>query len=140
MTLSWHRPERRRVGPLEAVAGVALVLLLVARFVPVARIVPFWGCPLRRTTGFPCLSCGLTRAFDRVAHFNFLGALDANPLGALAAMSLGATVAFAIVANIWLIPRPHLALTERDWRFVRWTLVLALAANWGWVIARTLSS
>jgi hypothetical protein len=140
MTLTWHRADRRSLGALDGVALVGLITLLVARFIPVARILPFWGCPLRRMTGFPCLSCGMTRAFDRVAHFNFAGAFDANPLGALGAISLGLLVVFAAVSQLFRLPRPAVQLSDREGYFGRWALVVAVAANWGYVIVRTLSA
>ncbi len=140
MNVTWQPQERRTIGALDVVAGVGLVMLLVARFIPVAKILPFWGCPLRRATGFPCLSCGLTRAFDRTAHLNFAGAFDANPLGALLALSLAFLVFFSAVSLAFRLPRPRVEITNREGYFLRWALVIAVAANWAWVMVRTLSA
>ena len=59
--VSWP-PRNRSIGPLDVLGIVGLGGLLVARFIPVARLIPFWGCGFRRITGFPCPGCGLSRA------------------------------------------------------------------------------
>ena len=140
MTITWNRPARRTFDAVDGVAIVGLLMLLTARFIPVARIVPFWGCPLRQLTGFPCLSCGMTRAFDRTAHLHIAGAFDANPLGALAALGFAALVVFAAVTQAFRLPRPRIDLSPREGYFGRWGIVIALAANWGYVMVRTLSA
>ena len=62
-------PSRNRtLGTIDALGIVGLVGLLVARYVPVARIIPFWGCTFRETTGVPC-PAGLSCAAGREADF-----------------------------------------------------------------------
>ena len=52
MTLDWT-PRDRRFTVLHALGLAGVMGLLVARFVPVARL-PFWHCVFREHTGWPC--------------------------------------------------------------------------------------
>jgi hypothetical protein len=128
-------PARNRsFGALDALALIGLVGLAIGRFVPLARIIPFWGCGFRKLTGIPCPGCGLTRVADRFSHFNVLGALKANPLGTVAA----ALFAFAIVASAvhlaFRVPVPELVLEEKEWSRVRWGAFMLFSLNYAWVI------
>jgi hypothetical protein len=131
------RPEKPTWGPFEAYGAIVLALVLVARFVPLAKWLPFWGCSLRKLTGYPCLSCGMTRSFDWFAQGRLVDSLLINPLGfALAATS--------VVAVVWLVaiplrpPRLEVTLSDRAFSVVRWLVLLALAGNWGYLVTRTL--
>ena len=56
-------PERNRsFGPVDAMALIGVVGFSIARWIPIATLVPFWGCGIRKMTGVPCPGCGLTRA------------------------------------------------------------------------------
>ena len=134
--LRLERPVKPPVGWLEVYGGIGLALLFTARFVPLARL-PMWGCALRRTTGIPCLSCGMTRSFDWFMRGRFLDSLAINPLGFMLAVAavIGAVY---LVARPWRPPRLVFDLTERQERWARIGAVALLAANWGYLIARTL--
>jgi len=135
MKLDWPEPNRR-IGFLDALGITGAFGFFVARFIPIARL-PFWGCPLRRATGWPCLGCGLTRVADRFSHGNFSGAWNANPLGTLGA----AFFAFAVVATLFHlafrmpIPRPIVSPLEARW--MRIGLVLAIVVNYAFVVVKT---
>jgi hypothetical protein len=133
VTLTWSEPNRK-VGTLEALGLIGLIGLLVGRFVPVARL-PFWGCMFREVTGWPCLGCGLTRAADRFAHGNVLGALTANPLGALAAMAFAIAVVWAAAHLIFKLRVPSVHLTPRESSWLKITVGVALVFNWAFVAA-----
>ncbi|MFL5349825.1 MAG: DUF2752 domain-containing protein [Hyalangium sp.] len=127
----------RNFGVVDTLGLVGLVGLLIARYIPVARLIPFWGCMLRQTTGWPCLGCGLTRVADRVAHFNIPGALQANPLGTVAAL-LFALAALAMVLHLaFAMPIPQVELTEREWSRVRIALSVLVAVNYAFVVVQT---
>jgi hypothetical protein len=115
-------------------AVVGLFGFLVARYVPVARIVPFWGCTFRSLTGIPCPGCGLTRVADRMAHFNLVGALHANPLGTVAAAGFAVAIVVSALHLALKLPVPELLLTHQEWRRVRWGAVALFAANYLWVV------
>lgn len=135
MQISWSR----RPGPfilLDALALTGAVGFLLARFVPVAQWVPFWGCPLRRATGIPCPGCGLTRAAERLAHFQLGRALDANPLGALLGIFFALCVIWAVVQRVFDAPLPNLTLGPTEARRARLALFVALGLNYAWALAR----
>lgn len=135
--IRFRRPEKPTWGPFEAYGAIGIGLVLVARFIPLARWLPFWGCALRENTGIPCLSCGMTRSFDWFAQGRLLDSLLINPLGfALAVVSLTAFV--YLLAIPLRLPRLEIRLSERASMVVRYGALLMLAANWGYLIARTL--
>lgn len=126
-------PRNRSFGALDAMGFVGLVGFLVARFVPVAKLIPFWGCGFRTYTGYPCPGCGLTRVADRFAHFNVVGALRANPLGTVAAAGFAAAMLLSAVHLVFRTPVPELVLNDREWARVRWGAVLLFLVNYAWV-------
>ena len=58
------------LGAIAAVAGAKFCLQLGLA----------WQCPLITMTGFPCPSCGSTRAFAALAELEILSAFSYNPL------------------------------------------------------------
>ena len=126
----------RTFGPADVLGLVGLVGLLIARFVPVARLVPFWGCALRETTGWPCLGCGLTRVADRVAHFNFAGAWDANPLGTVAALFFALMVVVMVLHLVFAMPIPELHLSPTEWHWARIATATVVLLNYAWVVVK----
>jgi hypothetical protein len=76
-------------------------------------------CPFLAMTGWPCMTCGATRATITFLQGNFLQAFSWNPLAALA---LCGVVAFDLYAVVVLLSRrPRL-------RIVDWTKLEATAA------------
>jgi hypothetical protein len=56
-------------------------------------------CPIRRATGVPCPSCGLTRSWTAVAHGRFGDGFRMHPLGPPAFL---AAVALSLTPRRWL--------------------------------------
>jgi hypothetical protein len=135
MQLAWSAPNRK-FGTLDALGLVGVIGLLVGRFIPVARLIPFWGCAFRTFTGFPCPGCGLTRVADRFAHLNFFGALKANPAGTLAAALFALAAIWSALHLLFKVPTPELTLTERDWVRAKWLAIVFLILNYGFVIVQ----
>lgn len=129
-------PPNRTPGPLDALGLVGLVGLLIARFVPVARLVPFWGCALRQATGWPCLGCGLTRVADHVAHLHLGRAWDANPLGTVAALGFALLAVAMLLHLVFAVPVPELELSPREWQRVRRGTLGLVLANYAWVVVK----
>ncbi len=128
-------PARNRtLGTIDALGIVGVVGLLIARYVPLAKIIPFWGCTFRQTTGVPCPGCGLTRVADRVAHFNFWGAFHANPLGTVAALVFAVSVVATIVHLVFGVPLPEVKLSEVEWKRARWIAIGLFLANYAFVV------
>jgi Protein of unknown function (DUF2752) len=133
-----HLPPRNRTfGFVDALGLTGVVGLAVARWVPVARLVPFWGCVLREQTGWPCLGCGLTRAAERFAYGNVLGALQANPLGTVAAALFALCALAAFVHLVFAVPLPEVRVSDAEARRVRWALAVAVVLNYAFVVVQT---
>lgn len=114
---------------------MGVVGLLVGRYVPVARVIPMWGCTFRKITGWPCPGCGLTRVADHFAHLHFWRAFVANPLGFLAACAFVVIIIASVVHVLTGLRPPRLKLSDREW-LVAFTVAMVLAfVNYGWVIA-----
>ena len=135
MRLTWT-PRERRFGFLHALGLTGLTGLLVARFVPVARL-PFWHCVFREHTGWPCPGCGLTRAADGLVHGRFGAAFEANPLGALAGCLLALAAMVAIAQYAFRLSLPVPVPSPREARLGRMGLLMALVANYAFVIVQT---
>ncbi|MEW5743530.1 MAG: DUF2752 domain-containing protein [Myxococcota bacterium] len=133
MRLYLPKPNRT-FGAADAMGVIGLVGFLVARFVPIAVIIPFWGCMFRKVTGIPCPGCGLTRVADRFAHFNVIGALKANPLGTLAAAFFAVMMVWSFLHLVFKVPIVELVLDDAEWRKVRWATLFLFVANYAWVV------
>ncbi|MHB8875335.1 MAG: DUF2752 domain-containing protein [Myxococcaceae bacterium] len=136
MRLTWPAPNRS-VGFLDGLGAMGLLGLLVARFIPLAVIIPGWGCALRRTTGIPCLGCGLTRAADHFSHGHFALAFDANPLGAVAAGLFALAAVWSALHLAFKVPTPALQLSPREGRWARNGVIALVLLNYAFVIVRT---
>jgi hypothetical protein len=134
VNVEWPGPNRK-LGWVDYVGLAGLVGLLVARFIPVARL-PFWGCTLRQATGIPCPGCGLTRVADRMSHFNFAGAWDANPLGTVAAFAFMLAIVATVLHLAFKLPLPNVDPSPRDWRILRAVLIAALVVNYAFMVVK----
>ncbi|AGC42824.1 hypothetical protein MYSTI_01476 [Myxococcus stipitatus DSM 14675] len=130
-------PRNRRLGTVDYMGLMGLVGLLVARYIPVARIIPFWGCVLRERTGWPCLGCGLTRVADRVSHFNFEGAWEANPLGTVAALLFALAAVAMVVHLVFAVPIPEIRLSAKEWRAFQVVMPVIVLVNYAYVVVKT---
>jgi hypothetical protein len=135
--LTWT-PRQRRFDLLHALGLTGVVGLLVARFVPVARL-PFWHCVFREHTGWPCPGCGLTRAAEGLAHLRFGFAFASNPLGALVGCLLAGAAVLAVVQWVFKLSLPVPIPSPREARAGRIGLLLAILANYTFVIIQTRS-
>lgn len=114
------------------VAGV-LAVVFIAGFLGVDRWRPtslaglvgegHTTCLLRRATGLPCATCGMTRSFCSIGRADLRAAVAFHPLG---------PVAFAGFALV-MIRSGGIALTGRRWlnrpaRVLAWSVPVILAA------------
>ena len=113
-------------------AAAAGALLLWPSLPRLAGLLP--GCPFRRLTGLPCLSCGTTRAALALLGGDLTAAFHFNPISA----ALGiAFVAGGLLAPVWALfrwPVPDaLPTVPPAWRAAGIALLLAA---WGWQMIR----
>lgn len=110
--------------------GAALASAALAPFAPaLAAGAP--ACPFHALTGLPCPTCGGTRALLALFQLDLPAALALNPLVAAGALAflLGGVVALSRALRGLGVPDP----APRPWH--RAAAVLALVANWAFVIA-----
>ena len=111
---------------LAAASGAAL-LPFVPRFTGLAP-----GCVFHALTGVPCPGCGTTRAVLALARGDVPAALAWNPLAAATLLVGGAA---CVLAPLWLALRGPVPVFPRQLPVpARVALVLAIAANWAWLI------
>ena len=134
MTLSFP-PRNRTAGFLDVLGLMGACGLLVARYVPLARL-PFWGCTLREQTGWPCPGCGLTRVAERISQGNLAGAWEANPLGAVVACLFALLAVWTLVHLLFAAPMPEVQLRPREARGLRLALLAALVFNYAYVVVK----
>lgn len=121
-------------APLGLIAGGALVAGGLAVRLLSLDDLGFSVCNFKLWTGFPCPSCGSTRALGCLAHLDLAGAFAMNPLATLAA----AAVALWALLDLILLPaRRSLSLgLNPSWTKPLLRLaVAAVAVNWVYLIA-----
>lgn len=128
-TTRWPKLPR---GPLLA---LSLFLLLVA----FNEAAGWWTgrggvvlCTFRRLTGYPCPGCGSTRMVLALLHGHFAQAATLNPL---AFVLLLAGIVLLLVRAIFQYKVDWIT-SPRARRVWTWALVISIAANWAYVIAR----
>ena len=117
--------EKRGAVDHELIWGlIGLLVLMAAAFVPVDQILSGTGyaCGFRTLTGYPCPTCGATRAFIRTAHLELGSALRLNPLAAAAFLGTMVYVPYALTAVVLRTRR--LRLTHLSRRSIRLLLSL----------------
>lgn len=93
-------------------------------------------CPFLAMTGWPCLTCGATRATIALLHGDFLQAFSWNPLAFLALCGVAVFDLYAVI--VLLTRRPRLRMvdwTRTEKNVVRVAIVCALLANWIYLLA-----
>jgi hypothetical protein len=120
--------------PLMAVFGVVLMVLgAVASFLHLDA----WGVPMcvfKATTGYPCMTCGATRALVRLSHLDLAGSIVMNPMVALAFLIL---VPWALTDALLYLRGQALVFDvgPRLGRVLPWLIVPIVLANWAYLIA-----
>lgn len=120
------------VHALALAAAAALLLLAAAALPPDSPLLAAFACPLRTATGWPCLGCGFTHAFQFAVRGELAAALRSSPLGTALAFAAFAHAAWTALRLAGLPWAPRLVLTARR----RWAFALCLLANWAFVALR----
>jgi len=131
------RPVAARLTAVGVLVGVAVILYFAAWKLgykdgpskPGQIVMP--PCGFLVSTGYPCPTCGMTRAFQYVVRGRLLPGLKSQPMGAL-----------LCVATILAIPAALVVLVtgrgwQVDWYRIRpdrllWLLLAVFLAAWGY--------
>jgi hypothetical protein len=93
-------------------------------------------CPFLTMTGWPCLTCGATRASIAFLHGNFPLAISWNPLALLALCGVALFDLYAVVVLLGRWPRLRIIdWTRTEKNIVRIAIGCALVLNWIYLIA-----
>jgi hypothetical protein len=121
--------------PLFALLGVAVVVAAFAvRLLGLDHLL-FNLCTFKAITGFPCLSCGTTRALALLAGGDPGGALAMNPVATLVAVGLGILAVLDLGACFLRGCALRLTASPRAAKALRIVIPLVAVANWGYLIA-----
>jgi hypothetical protein len=93
-------------------------------------------CPFLALTGFPCLTCGATRATIALLHGDFPLALSWNPLAflALCGVALFDLYALVVLGSRW--PRLRIVdWTKTEKTAARIAVIALIAVNWIYLLA-----
>ncbi|HEY3120956.1 MAG TPA: DUF2752 domain-containing protein [Vicinamibacteria bacterium] len=121
-------------APLGAIFGAVTAAAVLGIGLLRLDQLPFPVCVFKVVTGWPCLTCGATRAFARLYALDPLGALAMNPLAVAAGLAL---VPWAL-ADLALLPSGRaltLELTPSAGRWARALAVTLAVANWLYLAA-----
>lgn len=123
-------------APLWAIATIAvwLGLLLVVRVFDAQSGRQTTVCAFKLLTGYPCPTCGGTRAVDAAARGHFSQAIYLNPLVCLVMIGLLGWLSVRLVLG----RRVSMEMSPRE-KAAAWVIAIgSLAANWAYVLWRGL--
>jgi hypothetical protein len=137
LRLSKVSPSASEV-PLAALFGAATLLAALAARVTLALSGSFSPfpvlCPFRAMTGFPCFTCGGTRALGALAMGQWARAIEFNPLVTATALVLVTAGCASLALRLAGQPRFSLQLNRKEMIFLRCTAVAAIVANWAYLL------
>lgn len=129
--------ERARTRPSHPLGliflGVGVLSAALVRALHLHQL-PFSVCMLKALTGWPCPSCGSTRALARLSDFDLHGAFAMNPLATATALLVAAWA----LLDLALLPSRRAFVVELGpgpARLLRAAVLAALAANWLYLVA-----
>ncbi len=106
-----------------------VAVCFLAPFAPqIATVLP--ECLFREVTGFPCPTCGATRAVLALSRLDLAGALAFNPLAAAGELLFVVGGLVAGGAALW----GHPLRLQASGAVLRLIALLAVTANWAWLL------
>jgi len=87
------------------------------------------SCIFQAWTGWPCPTCGSTRAGVALADGKIVAAISLQPLFVLACLIAGGFALHAIMATL-TGKRLHIDLSPREFLLLRGALIAAILLNW----------
>ena len=114
-------------------AGAGAVLL-IACGVAFLHACGVQVCVFRRVTGYPCLTCGSTRAAAALVSGHFAEAVRTQPLAVAAGMA--AALALAVYAWLFIVRRRvfRVRLSSQEWKWLGAAALLLAVLNWVYLL------
>jgi len=114
--------------------GASLVsLALAATWLTIG--LPWPRCAFHGLTRLPCLTCGMTRCGIQFFQGHFLAAFKWNPLIFTALCGVIVFDVYALATLVMRSPRLRIHfLNDRSKRFLRVSVISALALNWAYLL------
>jgi hypothetical protein len=121
------------VAPLGAIfGGIGVAVAAVVGLLGLDRL-PLTFCVFKGLTGWPCPTCGSTRAAALLFHLDPAGALAMNPFTTLIAVIIAAWAA----VDLLLLPRRRALRVEVSPKAARWLRIAAFVGfflNWVYLL------
>ncbi len=95
---------------------------------------PWPHCLFLSLTGYPCLTCGATRAAIQLVHGHLWQAWLWNPLVLSILIGIAFFDAYAIAVLVGRGRRVRIVFSPGQKRAMRWTILLLAAANWSYLL------
>ena len=128
----------------EAGSRTEEVFLLVSLYACLAAWMWLWlglplpRCPFLAMTGYPCPSCGMTRALRCLLHGDLAAALAFNPLFIVAVAGACLFDVYVLLMLLFRLPRLRLEVSSRcEATLLRLGAVALVLLDWAWLCART---
>ena len=137
--MEWRRLRPGESDP-ERLFGIGLFLCWLAAAVLVVLVLPpefVPSCRFRRATGFPCPTCGSSRAFVALLRGRPWEALARQPLVVLGSGAFALYSLYAWTVVLGRLPRLR-GLPPIRWRRLLPLLALLVAVNWLHLVLRHL--
>jgi hypothetical protein len=135
VTLVWRRLGERELDHERIwgwiIPSTGLLGMIWLRLAGLPQIV----CAFRTLTGLPCPTCGATRAVVALSRGAIGESFALNPLVPIAAAAASVYVPYALTVSHLGLPRLRAQLKKHDWVALRVSIVAAVAALWGYLIA-----
>ncbi len=127
--------NKRSKGQIEfgiIYGGIALLVLLIGRFLPVLALAP--ACAFRTLPDLPCPTCGSTRSLVHLSHGDIVSAFGMNPLTAACILAAVLYLVYSFLTLVCGLPRICIALAEKEKDRMRVFAVLILLLNWVYLL------
>lgn len=112
--------------------GGACALFIYALYL--LKRLPQIPCVFKTVTGYPCPTCGSTRAVLDFFHLDIVSAFRWNPLVVLGGIVFIAWVLYGFYM-LFSGKKVQVTLTKNESRFLRWGVVILFILNWIYLIA-----
>jgi hypothetical protein len=112
--------------------GIALLVLLAARFMPVLSWAP--SCAFKGLTGLECPTCGSTRAVLFLAQGDILSSFKMNPLASLCFIVAVVFLLYSLLTLVFDAPRIGVVLSNKEKDALRVGAVLLVLINWTYLV------